>query len=143
MPPASSVGASPGPAHAPAQYPVVAAAALVSLVFVLHLSATGWRLAALFVVGIALGITLQHAAFGFTSSYRRLLLHADVRGVRAQLLMLAAATALFAPVLAEGEVFGRDAAGAVAPLATRAVFAGSSSARRTANARATAAMLRG
>lgn len=103
----------------PTQYPVLAMAALLALVLVLRLSTSGWRLAALSIVGIALGITLQHAAFGFTSAYRRLLLHGELRGVRAQLLMLAAATALFAPLLAAGEIFGRELVGAVAPLGTQ------------------------
>ena len=121
MPQPGSVAVAPGPARAPVQYPVVAAAALLALALVLRLSASGWRLAALFIVGMALGVTLRHAAFGFTSAYRRLLLYGEVRGVRAQLLMLAAATALFAPVLAADEIFGRDVVGAVAPLGTQVV----------------------
>lgn len=40
---------------------------------------------------------------------------ADGAGIRAQLLMLAVATVLFAPALAAGEVFGRPVVGAVAP----------------------------
>ena len=119
MPSPSSIAVSHGPARAPVQYPVVAAAALLALALVLRLSASGWRLAALFIVGMALGMSLRHAAFGFTSAYRRLLLYGELRGVRAQLLMLAAATALFAPVLAAGEAFGRDVVGAVAPLGTQ------------------------
>jgi hypothetical protein len=70
---------------------------------------------ALLLIGAALGLVLHHAAFGFTRAYRRLVTAADGAGVRAQLLMLALATVLFAPVLASGEAFGRPVAGAVAP----------------------------
>ncbi len=79
------------------------------------LSYQSLRQATLLLLGALLGLTLYHAAFGFTSAYRRMLLHRDVTGVRAQLLMLALATLLFAPVLASGSIFGRGAVGAVAP----------------------------
>src|SRR2546427_617945 len=71
--------------------------------------------ALLLLVGAALGLTLHHAVFGFTAAYRALVTVGDGRGVRAQLLMLAVATVLFAPVLAAGEIFGASVAGAVAP----------------------------
>jgi len=61
-------------------------------------------------------VTLYHAAFGFTSAYRRMFVQRDVTAVRAQLLMLAAATVLFAPVLSDGTAFGHPVVGAVAPL---------------------------
>lgn len=69
----------------------------------------------LLLIGAALGLVLHHADFGFTRAYRRLVTAGDGAGVRAQLLMFALATVLFAPVLASGEVFGRPVAGAVAP----------------------------
>lgn len=90
----------------------VAATAALALV----LLERGVRMVALLLVGVLLGVTLYHAAFGFSAAYRRLFLQRDVRAVLAQLLMLAAATCLFAPVLAAGGLFGRSAAGAVAPL---------------------------
>ncbi len=75
----------------------------------------GWRQTALLGVAMLMGVTLYHAAFGFASAYRRLLLHGDVTLIIAQLIMLAVATVLFAPVLASGSVFGRGVIGAVAP----------------------------
>ncbi len=63
-----------------------------------------------------MGLVLYHAAFGFTSAYRRMIVARDVSGVRAQLIMLAIATILFAPALAEGAIFGRSVSGAVAPV---------------------------
>ncbi len=74
------------------------------------------RLAVLFAIGAACGFTLHHAAFGFTSAYRRLLVTRDTAGVEAQLLMLATATLLFAPVLASGNLFGMPVVGANAPV---------------------------
>jgi len=79
------------------------------------ISAHGTRAVLLFAIGIALGATLYHSAFGFTSAYRRLVEQRGTHGVRAQLLMLAAATVLFAPVLAGGTWLGREVVGAVAP----------------------------
>ena len=80
-------------------------------------SAQGWRQAALALVGVMFGATLYHASFGFASAYRRLIVHGDTRGVLAQVLMLAATTVLFAPLLMAG--IGR---GAVSPLALQAVL---------------------
>lgn len=71
--------------------------------------------APLFGLGLLLGLTLYHAAFGFAGAYRRLLVERDGSGVQAQLLMIAVATLLFAPLLAQGEAFGRALGGAVAP----------------------------
>src|SRR5438046_243799 len=103
-------------ANGPVQVSVATGAAGLLAVGALWLAARyGPRHGALLLVGAALGLTLHHAAFGFTAAYRALVTVGDGRGVRAQLLMLATATVLFAPVLAAGEIFGRPVAGAVAP----------------------------
>jgi uncharacterized protein len=73
------------------------------------------RMPVLFLLGVLLGATLYFTSFGFTSAYRRLIESGDVAGMRAQLLMLATATLLFAPALAHGEWMGRALTGAVAP----------------------------
>lgn len=75
----------------------------------------GWRQITLLLIGGLLGIALYHAAFGFTGAYRRLFVYREVAGVRAQLVMLAAATVLFAPALADGSLFGNAVSGAIAP----------------------------
>jgi len=77
------------------------------------------RHAALFGIALLLGVTLYHAAFGFTSAYRRLISERDPSGVQAQLLMLAVATVLFAPVLASGQALGHGVVGAIAPLSVQ------------------------
>jgi len=92
--------------------PGLAALAALGLV----LAASDARLASLLVVGALCGVTLYHAAFGFSAAYRRLLFARDVAMVQAQLLMLALATVLFAPVLAAGSAFGIAVTGASAPV---------------------------
>jgi uncharacterized protein len=123
------------PASVPAPYVprmqarVVTVAAVVLGAGALALSMPyGWRHGALFLVGGALGLVLYHAAFGFTSAFRALVSVGDTRGFRAQMVMLAVATVLFAPMLRAGSVFDVEVAGAMAPaglavLVGAAVFA--------------------
>jgi hypothetical protein len=88
---------------------VFAAGMLVAALVAARAAAAQPRLALLFAIGVLLGVTLYHAAFGFASAYRRLLFERDATAVRAQLLMLALATLLFAPVLARGDAYGASA----------------------------------
>ena len=80
------------------------------------IAGAGWRMPVLLVLGLLLGATLYLTAFGFTSAYRNLVVHRDVAGVRAQIVMLAIASLLFTPVLAAGSIFGYAVTGAVAPV---------------------------
>ena len=82
----------------------------------IYLASISGEHALLFAVGLAMGVTLYHAAFGFTAAYRRAIIEREISGVTAQLLMLAAAMLLFAPILARGEIFGHGVVGAVAPV---------------------------
>ncbi|TAK49456.1 MAG: YeeE/YedE family protein [Betaproteobacteria bacterium] len=104
----------PQAASAPLTVPLAAAGAAALALGALA-SNHGARIVVLFAVGIALGATLHHSAFGFASAYRRLIERRGTHGVRAQLLMLAAASALFAPLLSQGAWLGRDVVGAIAP----------------------------
>jgi len=81
-----------------------------------HLSQSGWQAVTLWLTGLMLGMALYHASFGFASAYRRMIVARDMRGVLAQLLLLALTTLLFAPVLAAGAIFGQDVGGAWAPV---------------------------
>ena len=108
----AAASAAPGPAP---QFGVVAAASTLVILLGWGSAAHGVRMVALAGLGFAIGLTLYQAAFGFTSAYRSLLERRGTRAVRAQLLMLAAATLLFAPALAGGTLFGREVVGAVAP----------------------------
>lgn len=86
----------------------------VVLALAAGLMSFGWRQSALFLVGTLFGLTLYHASFGFASAYRRLVVHGDGQGVLAQVLMLALATVLFAPIL-----IGGGGRGALAPVAVQ------------------------
>ncbi|MBI3491100.1 MAG: YeeE/YedE family protein [Acidobacteria bacterium] len=77
---------------------------------------TTLTLVALFLVGVAAGVVLYHAAFGFTSSWRRFIVERRGAGIRAQMLMLALTSAVFFPLLAQGHVFGQVVRGSVSPV---------------------------
>jgi uncharacterized membrane protein YedE/YeeE len=116
-----ALGTSSSPAGglsaAPPVNAKVAAAALAAVaVGATWLDAVaGWRQAALFCVGAAAGVVLYHAAFGFTSSWRALLVSGRGEGLRAQLLMLAIACVAFTPLLAAGHAFGQPLRGSISP----------------------------
>ncbi len=112
----TSFAGAPAPARPPVQPLVVGSGLLALTLGAVYLGGDSWRQGALFIIAALLGVSLYHAAFGFTSAYRKLFLGRDVAGVTAQLVMLAVAMVLFAPVLAQGEAFGQGVVGAVAPL---------------------------
>jgi hypothetical protein len=94
-------------------------AATIAAVFVgagaALLSHQGFRLAALWLVGIGLGFALHRAAFGFSAGFRALISERRSAHVRAQLLMLGVAVLLFFPALAAGSAFGQPVRGFVFP----------------------------
>ncbi|MBI4638665.1 MAG: YeeE/YedE family protein [Candidatus Rokubacteria bacterium] len=75
----------------------------------------GMRHGALFLIGAGCGLVLSHAAFGFTAAFRAFVTTGDGRGLRAQMLMLAVATLLFAPILSSGRGPGTASGEALAP----------------------------
>jgi uncharacterized membrane protein YedE/YeeE len=79
----------------------------------------GWgasaRLAALFLVGAGLGFALYHAAFGFTGAWRTAWVSGRSGAVRAQMVMLAVAVAIFFPALEAGSLLGQPVRGFVFP----------------------------
>jgi uncharacterized membrane protein YedE/YeeE len=79
------------------------------------------RQAALYVVGALLGVSLYHAAFGFTSAWRVFIADGRGAGLRAQMLMLAVGVALFFPALAAGTLFGAPVKGLVSPAGTSVI----------------------
>lgn len=98
------------------QRPVLMLAVAAAVLLFLHLTDYGLRHAVLLPIGIGLGVSLYHAAFGFSAAYRRAVVERDISGIVAQLVMIAVAIVLFAPVLAQGSAFGRGIGGAVAPV---------------------------
>jgi len=90
---------------------------VLSCALTIYLSYTyGWRQGALFLVGLAAGVILYHAAFGFTAAWREVVNTGRGAGLRAQMLMLAATVIVFTPLIAQGELWGVTLRGSVAPL---------------------------
>ncbi len=106
----------------PVQVTVLVLALVVVVATGLQIFDIGTRKVLLFGVGLLMGFALYHASFGFTGSYRRAIRNGDITGVSAQLVMLAVAMLLFAPVLANGSAFGRDVGGALAPVSVSMAF---------------------
>lgn len=99
----------------PLSIPLIAASVL--LLGMLGVGAAyGAQLAALMLVGGALGMVLYHAAFGFTGAWRVFISERRGRGLRAQMVMLAIAVVLFFPALAAGTLFGTPVSGFVSPI---------------------------
>ncbi len=73
----------------------------------------GWRQGTALALGAALGFVMFQASFSFAGAFRRLLAERRGAGVRAQLLMIAAASALILPATASGEVLGQAVRGLV------------------------------
>jgi uncharacterized membrane protein YedE/YeeE len=96
--------------------PVILAAAVIAGGTLYLASAFTWRQGALFLVGAGAGVVLYHAAFGFTSAWRVMIADGRGAGLRAEMLMLAITCAVFFPILAHGEIFGRAVRGSVSPV---------------------------
>ena len=108
----------------PARKPVAPLVAFVLLLSgaVFLQGSVGSRQVLLLVVGAALGLTLYHAAFGFTSAWRVFINDRRGAGLRAQMVMLALAVLLFFPALGAGTLFGQPVVGLVAPIGVSVVF---------------------
>lgn len=96
--------------------PLAVALALVVLGAIYLAQTVSAKQAALYVLGALLGITLYHAAFGFTSAWRVFIADGRGAGLRAQMLMLAVGVLLFFPALSAGTLFGHPVTGEVAPV---------------------------
>ena len=101
--------------------PLSALAVLLAGAFFLNAS-VGGKQVLLLIVGAALGLTLYHAAFGFTSAWRVFINERRGAGLRAQMVMLAVAVVLFFPALGAGSLFGQPVTGLVAPAGVSVVF---------------------
>lgn len=101
--------------QAPIQTGALVIAISVIAIFIWLLLEQSLKQGLLLLIGLALGISLYHATFGFTGAYRRAIVDKDISGVAAQIVMLVLAMVLFAPVLAQGTVFGHGVVGAIAP----------------------------
>jgi uncharacterized membrane protein YedE/YeeE len=95
----------------------IGVSAVLSCILLTYLGVTyGWRQSALFLVGIMAGISLYHAAFGFTSAWREVVKTGRGAGLRAQMIMFAVTVLFFVPLIAQGELGGISLRGSVAPV---------------------------
>ncbi|MDQ0219578.1 YeeE/YedE family protein [Peribacillus cavernae] len=108
----------------PMQKPLVTVGILAAIIlFIVIGNVANWTQGVLFIIGLALGATLLHARFGFTSAFRRLMSVGNVQGLQAHMLMLAIATTLFALILSSGFSFtGIKPAGYVSPVGVSVLF---------------------
>ncbi|MGC8230552.1 YeeE/YedE family protein [Pseudobacillus badius] len=106
------------------QKPQAAAGIIIAiLLFAAIVQTANWTQGVLFTIGLALGVTLLYARFGFTSAFRRLMSVGNVQGLQAHMIMLAVASALFALILGTGFSFtGVTPAGYVSPVGTSLIF---------------------
>ena len=95
---------------------VAVALATIALGAAFILQTISGRQAGLFLVGVAAGVVLYHASFGFTSSWRSFIVDRRGAGVRAQMLMLAVTCLVFFPALAAGSLLGQPVRGSVSPV---------------------------
>ena len=111
MPSSTSAASPPRPQ---AWVATLAGAALAAGALWVAVGASG-RLATLFLVGAGLGFALYHAAFGFTGAWRTAWVTGRSGAVRAQMVMLALAVAIFFPALEAGQLLGQPVRGFVFP----------------------------
>jgi uncharacterized membrane protein YedE/YeeE len=90
---------------------------LVSLAIAVWLQPGGqWRFAALALVGAGIGAALLRTSFGFAGAFRALVQHGDAAGFQAHAAMLALASLLMLPILAQGSLFGQVMHGEATPI---------------------------
>lgn len=108
----------------PIQKPLMTLGIIVALaLLILIVTVTNWTQGILYIIGIALGATLLHARFGFTSAFRRLAAVGNGQGIQAHMIMLAVATTLFAIILGTGFSFtGGDPSGNVHPVGVSVIL---------------------
>jgi uncharacterized membrane protein YedE/YeeE len=102
--------------------PLAVALALVILGAIYLAQTASAKQAALYILGALFGVTLYHAAFGFTSAWRVFITDGRGAGLRAQMLMLAIGVLLFFPALSAGTLFGHPVVGEVSPVGTSVVI---------------------
>lgn len=84
--------------------------------------AGGLRLALALALAGAIGFALRHASFGFSHGYRSLITEGRGAHVRAQILLIGLAVALFHPALHLGTVLGAPVRGFVFPIGVELVI---------------------
>ncbi len=95
---------------------------LFTLAFALSIfgmfSYVGSKQGYLFVIGGALGLVLHQASFGFTAGFTHIIKNYRTQQLRAQMLMLIAASLLMLPMFYQGEFNGQSLSGKLTPIST-------------------------
>ena len=123
--PLSTPAAATRPSLPSAQTLVIAGGTIVSGLLAWAIATSqGSARASLFALGLALGVTLFHSRFGFTSAWRQLVAVGQGRALQAHTVMLGLAVVLFAVIFDAGSGwFGTTPGGFYAPI-TLALFVG-------------------
>ena len=98
--------------------PVAVAVLLLLLIGLVLARFQGTQKVLLLLIGGGLGLSLYHAAFGFTRAWRAFSAERRGAGLRAQMLLFSLTILVFFPVLSAGEWFGRPVYGFVVPAGT-------------------------
>ncbi|MEQ8598608.1 MAG: YeeE/YedE family protein [Devosia sp.] len=98
------------------RWPLIVAATVLVLGFLLITGLVDLRQGALFLIGGALGAALFHGSFGFTGGWRRMVVEKRGRSMRAQMLMIGVAAIAMIPLVAAGSIGGQAIVGAAAPV---------------------------
>lgn len=108
----------------PVQKPLLFLGILVAIALLIAIvTVTNWTQGILYMIGIALGVTLLHARFGFTSAFRRLMSVGNVQGIQAHIIMFVVSSTLFAIILGTGFSFtGTTPEGYVSPVGVSVIF---------------------
>jgi len=95
---------------------------LFTLAFILSVvgmfTLIGTKQGYLFIIGSALGLVLFQASFGFTAGFTHIISTQRTQQLRAQMLMLIAASLIMLPMFAQGEFNGTTLSGKLTPIST-------------------------
>ena len=78
----------------------------------------GMKQGNLFVLGSALGLVLYQTSFGFTAGFTHIIKNYRTQQLRAQMLMLMAASMIMLPILADGQINGQAVSGKITAIST-------------------------
>ena len=87
----------------------------ISIVLAMYLL-VGVKQGNLFIIGCALGLVLYQASFGFTAGFSHIISNYRTQQLRAQMLMLIAASIVMLPMFAQGEFMGANLSGKLTPI---------------------------
>ncbi|ANY08107.1 YeeE/YedE family protein [Pseudonocardia sp. HH130630-07] len=101
----------------PPQWAVVAVGLVLAVLFLLGVgSVAPATMVGTAALGLALGFTLFHSRFGFTSGWRQLVAVGQGAAIRAHMVMLGAASVLFAVILSSGFALAGEPRASVSPV---------------------------